>query len=492
MAASPEEHSLQSQGKFSVVVPIRIGLIILDRKRAGFDVEWGLEMKSEIRKTFDALSEKRFRKFVPEVVVVDDNTIRQALRSCEQASVDVLILTQPTISDGRLAPIIAQQWKGGLVVWGTPEKQTGSMVSANSLVGSHLFASIFSMMNRPFQFVFTNTDWALASEKLTTSIQNIQCVNTLGSVKLALIGHQAPGFLDFHPHPFLLNKTFGCIMQHVGLNDFFAMMNGIPNEEVQSDVEVMQSKGWLTKENVEYSADDLEKASRTYLAMKKLAQEENFDGIAIRCWPELPRDYGCWPLLGLARLATEGLPIACEGDIDGCLGCVVAKFLGAGAIYLTDILEYDADTLTMWHGGMAPEQLSEDSGTPIGPCIARHFNNNKPGILDAVIKIDIPVTLFRFWVRNNEYHLAVVEGVTVDPVRKDGSYLMGNSGLIQFDEQQLGGRSMVDIFEDFVTYGMPHHACVVAGHIASRLRKFCQQSGVKLLSPDPRLRSIFS
>lgn len=39
------------------------------------------------------------------------------------------ILTQPTISDGRLAPVIAQQWKGGLVVWGTPEKQTGSMVS---------------------------------------------------------------------------------------------------------------------------------------------------------------------------------------------------------------------------------------------------------------------------------------------------------------------------------------------------------------------------
>lgn len=66
-------------------------LEILDRKRAGFDVEWGLEMKAEIRKTFDALSEERFQKFVPEVVVVDDNTIRQALRSCKQANVDVLV-----------------------------------------------------------------------------------------------------------------------------------------------------------------------------------------------------------------------------------------------------------------------------------------------------------------------------------------------------------------------------------------------------------------
>ena len=63
----------------------------MDRKRAGFDVEWGLEMKAEIRKTFDNLDETRFQKFIPEVVVVDDKTVRQALKSCVDANVDVLV-----------------------------------------------------------------------------------------------------------------------------------------------------------------------------------------------------------------------------------------------------------------------------------------------------------------------------------------------------------------------------------------------------------------
>ena len=38
------------------------------------------------------------------------------------------------ISDGRLAPVLAQQWEQCLVLWATPEEQTGEMISGNSLV----------------------------------------------------------------------------------------------------------------------------------------------------------------------------------------------------------------------------------------------------------------------------------------------------------------------------------------------------------------------
>ena len=41
---------------------------------------------------------------------------------------------QPVISDGRLAPVLAQEWGHPLVLWATPEEQTGEMISGNSLV----------------------------------------------------------------------------------------------------------------------------------------------------------------------------------------------------------------------------------------------------------------------------------------------------------------------------------------------------------------------
>ena len=61
--------------------------------------------------------------------------------------------------------------------------------------------------------------------------------------------------------------------------------------------------------------------------------------------------------MALARLATEGFPVACEGDVDGALSCLVGKLLGSGAVYLSDWLEHEDNRLTLWHGGMAPLQL---------------------------------------------------------------------------------------------------------------------------------------
>ena len=39
------------------------------------------------------------------------------------------------------------------------------------------------------------------------------------------------------------------------------------------------------------------------------------------------------------------------------ISCLVGKLLGCGAVYLSDWLEHDQLTLTLWHGGMAPFQL---------------------------------------------------------------------------------------------------------------------------------------
>ena len=54
--------------------------------------------------------------------------------------------------------------------------------------------------------------------------------------------------------------------------------------------------------------------------------------------------------------------------------------------------------------------MCEAVGSIIGPCISRHFNNKKPGCLDATIKIGIPVTIFRFWVMNGKYQAIILEG----------------------------------------------------------------------------------
>ena len=41
-------------------------------------------------------------------------------------------------SDGRLAPVLSQEWGPGLVFWASPEEQTGEMISGTGWTGCQI------------------------------------------------------------------------------------------------------------------------------------------------------------------------------------------------------------------------------------------------------------------------------------------------------------------------------------------------------------------
>ena len=62
----------------------------------------------------------------------------------------------------------------------------------------------------------------------------------------------------------------------------------------------------------------------------------------------------------------------------------------AGAPYISDWLEHDQTSFVCWHGGMCPTCLTSDTGDGGGPRIRPHFNNKKPAVVGARVRI-IPV-----------------------------------------------------------------------------------------------------
>ena len=102
--------------------------------------------------------------------VDDDPSLRLAINNCFSGKSDVLLACQPVISDGRLAPVLAQEWGHSVILWATPEEQTGEMISGNSLVGTHLMSANLRQLGFPIQLVYANLDWNLAECQLITGI----------------------------------------------------------------------------------------------------------------------------------------------------------------------------------------------------------------------------------------------------------------------------------------------------------------------------------
>lgn len=305
--------------------------------------------------------------------------------------------------------------------------------------------------------------------RLAEAVRLAATVRRLRSVRLGLVGGQAPGYFAMSANPFTVYHGLGVQLQTFSLIEFENVVHSFSEEIVAADVAKVKALGIPHKDT---SDDDLPMASRLYLAMSAFLESEYLDALAVRCWPEMPNVFGQWPYLGISRLVDEGRAVTCEGDADGALSAWIGESPGMGRCYFSDWLEHDAETITLWHIGAAPMSLSPPAGEPGGPQIARHFNIKKPTVVEATIRENMLVTILRFWRLNGTYYLTAREGQTIKPKR----HLMGTNALARLDRQDPR-----DWFEELCHEGMPHHVAAFEGHHASALRRLARLLNIRFI-----------
>jgi L-fucose isomerase-like protein len=429
-------------------------------------MEWG---KQQEEKTRGWLRQGDFAVVEPAEKAVDDASLRRAVAACAEQGAQALLLLQTTMGDGRLAPTLAQLWPDPLLIWATPEKPDGDMISSCSLVGAHAWASTLRQMGHSFEVLYGDPDAPETRQKLDEAVRLATTARGLRSARLGLVGGQAPGYFAMNADPFSVHHGLGAQVQMFSLLEFANVVNGLSDEAVADDVAKVKALGLPHKDT---SDEDLPMASRLYLAMRSFLDTEGLDAMTIRCWPELPNTFGQWPYLGIARLTDEGRAVACEGDADGAMSAWIGESLGMGRCYLTDWLEHDQETITLWHGGAAPMGLCAPVGEPGGPRIARHFNIKKPAVVEATLREAMPITVMRFWRCDGNYYLTAREGQTIKPKR----HLMGTNALARLDKQDPR-----EWFDELCHAGMPHHLAVFEGHSADMLKRLARAMGIRFV-----------
>lgn len=447
-----------------------IGVLILGRKRPGFDQEWN---RIVCARAVEALGKLGCKTLGADEPVVDEATTIDKLEHLQQAGCSALVMLQPSMGHGQLALTVAQRWAGPVVLWATPERPGDGKVSSCSLVGQHLWGSSLRQAGHAFELVYGDPDDAELRADLKRAIAVAQTAGALKRAKIGVIGTHAPGFIDLAAEPFLLRRTLGVQLHPLSLPQYIDRVHGLADDAVRKDVDaVLKMKLPMN----EITAEDLPMNSRCYLAMLELMEEECLDGITIQCWPELPNMLGQWPYLAVSRLSTEGRAVSIEGDVDGCAGALMNCLLGMGPGFLTDWLEHDRNTIFFWHPGMAPMDMCNAASREGGPTLAKHFNIVKPLVVDGRIREGEAVTVSRLWRCDGEYHMTAFEGRTIAPRRK----LTGNTVLMELADEEMARRGTVpERFDRLVHAGMPHHVLLSFGAHAETFRRLARAVNVK-------------
>lgn len=434
---------------------LHVGLAFTGRKRPGFDQEYAARVEQQVRTLLQGLP---VRVTEADRKLIDEQSACAVLDRFAAAGVQVPIFLQCTMGDGRLVPTIAARWGSPVVLWATPENPEGSMISSCSLVGTHNWASILINSGVRPAVVYGDPVFAGTTDSLLIAIRACAAARGLRQTRLGVIGGAAPGFIAMEVDPFELNEALGVQHQALSLADFRAVYDEVAQPDIDADLAVTATLELPLKE---MEPADLAVQSRFYCALKHYFAQEQFDAVALRCWPELPNQYGQWPYLAMTRLAEEGYAVSMEGDSYGAVGSWLAEALGMGPCYISDWLAHDEDTITLWHAGNLPFALSPSIGSPGSPVVTRHFNVRKPAVVESVLRPGMDVTLFRIWRGSGGVKMAVMEGASVEPRRP----LMGTNGLVAVQDTNVN-----DFFIELVRDGMPHHISLCEGHHANRLK----------------------
>ena len=222
------------------------------------------------------------------------------------------------------------------------------------------------------------------------------------------------------------------------------------------------------------------KGSRKYVAF------------ADKCWPAFPSQFGFEPCYVNSRLASRGIPVACEVDIYGALSEYIGMCASDDTVTLLDInnsvpqyiydedivKKYDyklTDTFMGFHCGNTPQcKMCANRAIKFQLIQNRLLENGcKPDFTRGTLEGDIaasPITFYRLQC-DSEGNLRsyIAEGEVLDvPTRS-----FGGIGIFGIREMGRFYRHVL------IQKGYPHHGAVAFDHVGKTLFEVFKYLGVK-------------
>ena len=197
-----------------------------------------------------------------------------------------------------------------------------------------------------------------------------------------------------------------------------------------------------------------------YLALKELVEQHCLDALTVGCYPNLMGRV----CLAASLLADQGVPFACEGDVNGAVGQLMLSLLTAEPTHNTDWLEPLEDgTVVFTHCGSGSFSLAEDKSritlAPVrlmdqGACV---LFTARPG----------PLTLINVMACADRYQIALLEGqaVSTDMV------FPGNPLRVRFSQETS------ELIDWIHNEGVGHHWMAGYGHLGAEIRQWASIIG---------------
>ncbi len=434
--------------------PITLGVVCL--ARTTYDYMAATELYATIRKDLAQLENVTW-EIVEELVISQEDGLAAAERLA-RSNVDGVVCISGTFHLGHLVLQLQNAVKAPILLWGLPElPYNGGKIRLNSVCGVNLNASNLYKSGVDNYTVIVqdkiDQDW----------VDAIRVIKAMKSAKIGIVGYRADGFFNVGVQDNLLFGQTGALVDHYELSELHAWP--VTDEEVATRMAQVKK----TFDVATLSDFQIQKVSELSAKLTAFYSHYKLSALAIRCWPEFARDFGVSPCAAMSLLQSEGMILACEGDIDGALSMIAHAALGAETPFLFDFsqVDFEQDFALFWHCGVAPCNLWD------GVCnrsLDTYFAGGKGVTADFVLK-NGPLSVLRIDSARGGYRMFLQKAKAI-PMEK---LLKGTYMKAVFD------RPVKEVLDLVVDNGLAHHSSVVYGTYIRALEIVARLKGWKVI-----------
>lgn len=245
-----------------------------------------------------------------------------------------------------------------------------------------------------------------------------------------------------------------------------------------------------------YYEDLLERMAQFELTLLDWAEAHKgarkYVAFADKCWPAFPEQFGFEPCYVNSRLASRGIPVACEVDIYGALSEYIGACISGDAITLLDInnsvpqylydediknkFKYElTDTFMGFHCGNTPScKMCADRAVKYQLIQNRLLENGgTPDITRGTLEGDIAASNITFYRLQCDSEGTLRSYIAQGEVLPVATRSFGGIGVFAIPEMGRFYRHVL------IEKHYPHHGAVAFGHFGKELFRVFSYLGIK-------------
>jgi L-fucose isomerase-like protein len=293
---------------------------------------------------------------------------------------------------------LLEEYDVPVIAWARPGMETGS------LCGMQQLGFMLKQLGKSYCFVFDEVG-AVASLQRAWEFASAAALRYhLRRARIGYLGHRVTGMTETTGYELALKKVLGPRIAPIDSHIFLERAARVPAASVAGSWEQLKTNVGRVTATEEAGIESLQ----VYTALKETVQELGLAAVAVGCYPHLMGKV----CLAASLLGEEGIPMACEGDVNGAVGMLMLTKLTGQPIHNTDLLDpIPADNAIVFsHCGSGGFSLaSSPADITLGP--VRLMNC---GLCTLFTARPGPVTLVNIVATMDGYRMAVLFGEAIE------------------------------------------------------------------------------